>query len=336
MKVTIDDIARIAHVSKATISRVLNDKKGVGAETRVRVKQIIDELEYKPNLLARGIATAKTKTIGVIIPDITNPFFPALIKSIEDYFSKKNYTVILCNTDSNSEKEMQSISTCIAKRVDGVLLASSVDEPSQMHSLLKKYNLPCVLIDRGVQGFDADARVFVDNEYSVFLATSQLIKSGNRQIAFISGPAAISTSRERINGYLEALKQFNIPFDENLLYYGDYTMESGYRAVECLIQKQPFPALIAANDVMAIGAIKKLKQLKLRIPEDVEIIGYDNIQISELVEPTLSTVEQPVYAVGQTASEILLSIINGVTIKERSIRMEAHLILRESTRNNLK
>ncbi len=334
MKVTIDDIARIAHVSKATISRVLNDEKGVGEETRNRIKSIIDEIGYKPNLLARGVATAKTKTIGVIIPDITNPFFPDLIKSIEGYYSNQGYTVLLCNTNSIPEQEMQAISTCIAKRVDGILLASSVEEPSEMHCLLKKYNMPCVLMDRGGQGFEADARVFVDNEYSVFMATSHLICNGNRRIAFLSGPANISTSKERLVGYLSALKQYGISPIQELICYGDYTLESGFQATKRLLDSQQFTALVSANDSMAVGAIKSIRQMGFRIPEDVEVIGYDNIQLGTLIEPRLSTVEQPISLMGKTASELLYSIINGGEIKERSVRLKAHLILRESTKNH--
>ncbi len=333
MKVTIEDIACLANVSKATVSRVLNDRKGVGEETRQKVKKIIDEFEYNPNLLARGISTSKTKTIGIIIPDITNPFFPALVKSIEVELSAQGYTIILCNTDADIMREKRAISSCISKRVDGIIFASSQIDSSEVKFMLKRYNMPCVYVDRGSIDPDADAWVFVDNEYAAFLATNFLIQNGNRRVAYISGPPGISTSKERLSGYLAALRQNGIELDPNLIYTGDYTIRSGERAVEELLEKDSFSALFAANDVMAIGAMKALKKHGLSIPDDVEVIGFDNISICELTEPPLTTIEQPLTEIGRLVARLILDILAGKPVQDYSPRMQSRLILRESTKN---
>lgn len=334
MRITIDDIARMAGVSKATVSRVLNNKpEGVGEETRNRVQRLIDELEYKPNLLARGIVTSKTKTIGVILPDITNPFFPALIKSVENRASENGYTVIFGNTDFSQEKEQNYISTFVAKRVDGVLLTSTVTSPGMIHERLKKYNVPCVLLDRVLQHMEYDAGVFVDNEYALFTSCEYLIGHGNQKILLLSGPKDISTSYERIQGYQAALAQYGIAFDRRLLYYGDYTMESGYNAIlETVRAGIEFTSVLASNDSMAIGAMKALKELGRSIPDEIELIGFDNIPFSEMTDPPLSTVQQPTYEMGQVAVDLLLKLIDGCALEQTHVRLQPKLILRGTTR----
>lgn len=334
MRVTIEDIARMAHVSKATVSRVINDKsQGVGKETRQRVQRIINDVEYNPSLLARSIVTSKTKTLGLIIPDITNPFFPELVKAVEDYASQNGYTVILGNTDFSQQKEEICISTFIAKGIDGVILTSTVDEPSKIHNRLKKYNVPCVLLDRSLKSMEYDAGVFLDNKHSLFIATEYLIQHDNRKIVLISGPVSLSTSKERVDGYTQALKQYGIPIDERLLKYGNYTLESGFMAINDLqAEGISFTAILACNDVMAIGAIKALKQSGRKIPDEIEVIGFDNIKICNMLEPILTTIEQPIYELGQKATELLLMLIDGKKLRKKNFRLQAKLILRETTR----
>lgn len=337
MGVTIEYIARMANVSKATVSRVINNKaEGVGKETRARVQQLIDEYGYMPNLLARGIATSHTKTIGLVIPDIANPFFPALVKAIENYASRREYTVILCNTDSSAEKEQQCISTLIANRVDGVILATVLEEEKKMPYDFEKYGIPCVLIDRRTKGVDYSAGVFVDNEYAFYIAAELLIKHGNQRIAFIKGPSNLSTTRERLEGYCSALKQYKIPYDPALVVPGSFSYESGYEAVRSLYDRGvPFSAILAGNDVMAFGALRALRDIGRHVPEDVEVVGFDNIQFSEMVDPPLTTLEQPLYEMGRKAAETALALIEGRRLTEANIRMEAKLVVRRSTRGTV-
>lgn len=334
MQITIDYIARMANVSKATVSRVINNKAdGVGKETRARVQRLIDEYGYKPNLMARGVATSRTKSIGLVIPDITNPFFPELVKAIEHHASKSGYTIILFNTDSSPEKEMKSISTLIANRVDGVILDTVLQEQSQILYSFDKYDIPCVLIDRRTKTFDYAAGVFVDNEYAFYVAAEFLIKHGNQRIAFIKGPEDLSTTRERLMGYRSALKQYGLAFDPELIAKGDFSYESGYDAVMALHEKgTEMTAVLACNDLMAIGAMRALRDLGKKIPDEVEVIGFDNIQFSQMVDPALTTMEQPLYELGSKAADAILALIEGRRLSESNFRLEAKLVLRESTR----
>ncbi|HEX2946082.1 MAG TPA: LacI family DNA-binding transcriptional regulator [Clostridia bacterium] len=333
MSVTIDYVARMANVSKATVSRVINNKvEGVGKETRARVQKVIDEYGYHPNLLARGIATSRTKIIGLVIPDIMNPFFPAVVKSIEEYASVNGYTVILCNTDSSPEKESKCISTLIANRVDGVILASGLDEKNQIQQEFKKYSIPYVLIDRRMKN-NRCAGIFVDNEYAFYTAADFLVKHGNTKIAFIQGPSNLSTTLERLEGYRSVLKQYDIPFDPDLVAQGDFSYGSGYKAVTDLCNKGTrFSAVLASNDMMAIGALNALHNLGYKIPDEIEVIGFDNIEFSKMVNPPLTTMEQPIYELGAKAAQALIKAIEGQNLAETNIRLEAKLVIRETTR----
>lgn len=336
MRVTIDDIARIAGVSKATVSRVINDNpKGVGNATRQKVKDVIEQLGYNPSLLERGIALARTKSLGLIIPDITNPFFPELVKAVEKQATQQGYTVILGNTDFSSEKEQIYLSTFINKRVDGIILTTTSNNIGSIQHHLKKYNIPCVMLDRSLEDLlnENSAGVFVDNEYAAFLACEHLLLHGHKKIAFLGGPQELSTSHERFKGYAAALYQYNVAYDQQLVCSGDYTMKSGYDAVMTLSKQAiAFTGIVASNDAMAIGAIRALHQLNVPIPEQVEIIGFDNIEFSEMTDPPLSTIQQPTSDMGKLAVRLLLDLIAGKEPAIRYCRLQAKLILRGTTR----
>jgi LacI family transcriptional regulator len=335
MNITIDYIAKVANVSKATVSRVINNKaEGVGKETRARVQAVIRQYGYSPNLLARSVATSHTKTIGLVIPDITNPFFSAIVKAIEEYAAVHGYSVILCDTNSSAEKEKKSAFTLIASRVDGVILATELDDKSDWKWEFSKFNIPCVLIDRRLNNQDFDASVFVDNEYAVYIVTEMMIRHGNRKIAFLKGADHISTTNERLQGYKSALKQYRMPMEERLISSGEYSFDGGYAAMKRLLDVGvPFSAVVASSDIMAIGALRALRDAGLRVPEDIEIAGFDNIAFSAMVDPPLTTMEQPVYALGQKAAEVLIHLMGGYPLTERNIRLEARLVLRKSTKN---
>lgn len=337
MRVTIEDVARFAGVSKATVSRVINgNPKGVGVETRKKVKQVIEQIGYNPSLLERGIALAQTKSIGLIIPDISNPFFPELVKAVETQAAENGYMVILANTDFSAEKEQLVISTFINKRVDGIILTTASHNIGTVCGQLKKYQVPCVMLDRLVEELkdsSFSAGVFVDNEYATYIATEHLLKNGHRDIAFICGPDDVSTSQERLQGYLISLYQHGVPYCEELVCKGDYTMESGSQAVMELSRRGiPFTGLVASNDAMAIGAMKALRRLGLGIPEDVEVIGFDNIAFAEMMDPPLSTIQQPTEEMGRVAVRLLLEIISGKEPAIRHCRLQPKLILRQTTR----
>lgn len=334
MNVTMEFIARVANVSKATVSRVINNNpEGVSRETRERVQKVIEHYAYRPNLMARSIVTSRTKTLGLIIPDITNPFFPAVVKSIEDCAFEAGYTIILCNTDSSPEKEERSISTLIANRVDGVILATTTSEKHPMHERFAKYDIPCVLIDRSIKGLTCGAGVFIDNAYAMYLAAERLIRSGNREIALAQGPAFLSTSEERLEGYRAALLHYGLAYRPELVVAGDYSIESGHAAVrELLSRHTPFTAVLTGSDVIAFGVIKALREAGLRVPQDIEVIGFDNIPGSEMIDPPLTTVVQPISELGLQAAQALLSLLSGETLENTCIRLEPSLLLRKSTK----
>ncbi|NLD45961.1 MAG: LacI family transcriptional regulator [Clostridiaceae bacterium] len=334
MKVTISDIARMANVSKATVSRVINNKpEGVGRATRDNILRIIEESGFQPSMIARGLVTNKTKVIGLIITDIANSFFPQLVRGVEDYANKCGYSLFLCNSDNSPEKEMEYIRAFIGKNVDGVIISSSMSDTSLQHNILKNKNIPLVLIDRCVNGHEYDAGVFLDNVKGAYIAVNQLIQNGHENIAFISGNRTVVISQKRLDGYRMALEEKNLKIREDLIVEGDYQVESGYKgALELLDKGKKFTAIFAGNDLMAIGAIKALKSRNIKIPEQVEIIGFDNIDFSRLIEPQLSTIGQPAYKMGSKGAQQLIKLIEGEKISEININLKPELILRETTK----
>lgn len=334
MWVTMDEIARIAGVSKATVSRVVNQKaEGVSDATRKRIQELLDRMGYQASPVFSAGTNAKTKTIGLIVPDITNPFFPRLVEAVEEIASLNGYLVLLGNTNFSSEKEDGYISAFIAKKVDGIILASVQSRYSNAYDLFKKYDVPYVLVDRNIRHSHYGAGVFVCNDYALFTACEYLIRHGNTDIAFISGPAMLSTSVDRIEGYRAALTQYQIPYQEDLVKYGNYTVDSGYQAIMELYEDQiRFTAVIASNDTMAIGAMNALRKLKINVPEQVEVIGFDDIEFGKMISPALTTIQQPVREMGRKAASILLSLINGKDPEHKVVNLDARLIVRESTR----
>jgi len=334
MKVTIADIAKMANVSKATVSRVINNKpEGVGKETRENILRIIKEAGFHPSMLARGLVTKKTKSIGLIITDIANSFYPLLVRGVEDYANKSGYSLFLCNSDNSPEKEKEYIKAFIEKSVDGVILSSSMNETGFHYSVLKSKNMPLIVLDRCVEGKQYDASVFFDNVKGAYIAVDYLIDKGHKNIAFISGPKSLVISKNRLKGYEMALEKRNIEVREDIIVEGDFQFESGYkRALELIDQGKVFTAIFSGNDLMAIGAIKALKDRNIKIPDQVEIIGFDNVDILKVIEPHLSTIGQPAYEMGVKGAEQLIKIIEGKEIDEKNIVLEPKLILRETTK----
>ncbi len=333
MKCTISDIAKIAKVSKATVSRVINNKsEGVSLETAQRIRDIIEELGYRPNSLARSIVNSKAKMLGLVIPDITNPFFPHLVRGIEDYANSCGYTVFLCNTDNNPEKEEQYLLSLIDKRVDGIILASTSSQSSTLEQL-NKYNIPFVLVDRPLNNDFIDLGVYANNYKGVYTAVEHLIGCGHTHIAFLGGTKKVITTNERFEGYRDALRDANIPIDKTLIKFGDYSISSGITMMEKLIdEKVKFTAVMAGNDLIAIGAVKALRHQGIKVPDDCEIIGFDGIELTEIFDPSISTVVQPIYEIAVDSAKLLIGKINGEITSSRKIIVEPTLVLRATTK----
>ena len=331
---TIKDIAIKTKLSTATVSLVLNGKDSrISQKTRDLVIKTAKELNYRPNQLAVGLITKRTKTIGLIVPDIRNSFFSSLAKGIEDECRNNGWTVILCNTSDKHERDLEYINMLASKGVDGILYCMSADSTiekfQQCYTLLNNLNIRFIMLDRSFEMPNLiTARL--NHIKGGYLATKHLIELGHKLIACVTGPKHLEDSNNRLEGYKIALKEANISYDESIIVEGDYHMESGISAIDRLINKS-FTAIFAFNDMMAYGVYKGLRTHNLVVPTDISIIGYDDIYISEIFEVPLTTIHQPVERLGSTSARILIEIIE----KEvQSISIPTYsptLVVRKST-----
>lgn len=333
MRITMDEIAKLAGVSKATVSRVLNDSEcGVGEQTRVRVKKIAEELGYSVEQTEKKKNVSFTRYIALILPDITNPFFADLAKSVEQSLRRKGYSLVLANTDFSEDNEAAQIRELMVKRLEGILLVPSGIRAREEHDLPRRYQIPMVLMDRKLEGISDIPGVYSNNEYASVISCEHLIRKGARDIVFISGPLNVSTSIERFEGYRAVLAQHSIPFRPEMCRHGSYTVESGYNAVLELERSGiSYSAILAANDLMALGALKAVREFGYRVPEDVQIIGFDNIEFSQYCEPSLSTMQQPTFDMGAKAVELLTGIIEKRDPVQPE-RLIPKLLMRKTTR----
>lgn len=322
---SIRDVAKHASVSVATVSRVLNDKGYVSAETRKKVEAAIAELNYRPNEVARSLFKKQSKTIGLILPDIMNPFFPELARAIEDTASKLGYTVILCNSDEDEEKAQRYVDVLLQKYVDGIIISSNTIQEKTIREL----TIPVVCIDREIS--KDIPTIVVDNKNGARMATRFLKEKGRRKIAHIRGPLDIVNANERCEGYRDVVagEQW---FNESYIVNGNYRMETATEAVLELLRQHPeIDGIFAANDTMAIGAMKAAYQHGLKVPEDVSIIGFDGIALGKASIPELTTIEQPLYELGQKAAKVLIKLIKGQVIEETFYQFDVQLVERDST-----
>lgn len=331
MSVTIKDIARIADVSIATVSMVLNNKdNGITQKTREKVLRISQELNYRPNQLARGLVTKKTNTLGFVLPDITNPFFPQIVRAAEDTANKYGYNLILCNTDDDSQKERLYIEVLKEKCVDGIIFTSSIRPNDKNIKMLVDYKIPFVFLDRYINTGDGLV-VRTDGTQGMFDVVTYLIEMGHEKIAFISGPKESSTASGRYMGYVKAIKKSGIPIDEKLIAEGDYKIDGGKKAMEKLLKREvSFTAVACANDLMAVGAMEILRKNNIDIPEDISVTGFDDIELSKVIHTKLTTVSQPCYDMGSYATKMLINLIEGKVLKENNLILRPKLVIRDS------
>lgn len=330
MKVTIKDVAKKANVSITTVSRVINKIEGyTNEETKKRILKVIEELDYKPNALARSLVTKRTKTIGLILPDISNPFFPSIAKSVEDLVNELGYNLILCNSYDDTEKEANYINVLKEKCVDGILLSSK--QTKDKYDIYKD-DIPMVFIDRKPE-VEVKYGVFVDNYKGAYNATKHLIDLGHRSIACITGPKNINTTIERLRGYKDALIDNHIECDETIIKSNDYAIEGGYEAAKDLIVNHNITAIFTHDDLMACGVYKAAKELSYKIPDDISVVGFDDITLVEFLDPPLTTIKQPTEDIGKVSVEILMDLIENNKIQGKIISLDTELIVRESTKN---
>ncbi|MGQ9632471.1 MAG: LacI family DNA-binding transcriptional regulator [bacterium] len=329
MRSSIEDVARLARVSIATVSRVVNNTVPVRPETRERVIRAIEALDYRPNAIARSLVTKRTHIIGLVIPDIANPVFAEAARGVEEVTSKGGYNVILCNTGYSYEREIAYIDVLREKRMDGLIIATAQRRDDYILGL-KRRGFPCVLILSKVEGEEVDY-VVVDNVRGAFIATEHLIRLGHVRIAHIGGPRNISSGLDRWKGYSKALREHGIAPEDDLYVEGAFDEESGHEAMERLLDlPRPPSAVFCANDLMAIGAMFAIKEGGLRIPRDVAVVGYDDTRLAKCVSPALTAVRQPSYRIGVMASDLLIRTIEGKKPQCGKIVLEPELIVRES------
>lgn len=310
MKITIKQIAKEAEVSIATVSIILNKKdKKISEATRQRVLDIVKKYNYIPNAMAGSLVTKRTGIIGLILPDITNPFFPEIARGAEDKASEEGFNLIFCNTDDKLEAEEKYIESLTGRMVDGIIIAHSASA-EKTSEILERSQIPIVLVDRDLDSQNIIGKVLVDNEEGAYQGVKYLILKGYRKIAFLSGSASLQLTKDRLRGYQRALLESQISTDESLIKYGQYRSAWGREGTKKLIQEHiDFDAIFCGNDLIAIGAMKELKVNGYCIPEDIAVMGFDDIYISELVEPELTTVRQPNYEMGQRAAGLLIEYI---------------------------
>jgi len=326
---SIYDVARESGVSVFTVSAVVNNKSHVGKSLREKVEAAIRKLNYRPNLVARSLAKQKTHTIGMIVPDIGNPFFPIVVRGAEDAAQKHGYNLLLCNSDDSLDKEEKAVELLLSKRVDGILLTKAAEDfrPS-LQQMIKEVNTPFVLVMRTYPKLTKDA-VITDDYHGAYEAVSHLARAGRKRIALVSGPLKVSNAKERWQGFHDALKAEGLPYEEGLVIEGDYRLDSGYRAGHSLFSRRP-DGIYVANHLMTIGLLKAAEETGLRCPEDFGLVSFDDYPWLGIFRPRLTTVELPKHQLGSEAAELLIRRITGDTSKPVLKKLQPELRIRES------
>lgn len=331
MNITIYDVAREANVSMATVSRVVNNNPNVKPTTRKKVLETIKRLGYRPNAVARGLASKKTTTIGAIIPDISSIFFSELVRGIEDIATMYNYNIILSNSDQNKEKELRLINTMFEKQVDGVLfMGGNVTE--EHVEQFSTSSVPVVLAATHDETGKIPS-VNIDYEEAAYEATKFFIDKGHKHPAIVSGQNSVQSNVLKYEGYLRALKESGTQINEKFIIDNEYSYEAGIAGVKQLLELDEKPtAVFVASDEMALGVIHGAQDLGYNVPEDIEVFGFNNTRLSTMVRPTLSTVIQPMYDLGAVAMRLLTKYMDKEEDAESTVILPHRILERNSTK----
>lgn len=329
--ITIYDVAREANVSMATVSRVVNGNPNVKPTTRKKVLDVIDRLDYRPNAVARGLASKKTTTVGVIIPDVTNLYFASLARGIDDIASMYKYNIILANSDQNDVKEIQVLNTLLAKQVDGIIyMGHKITD--DMRAEFSRSKTPVVLAGT-VDPDEQVGSVNVDYRNAAEEVVAELIKSGNERIAFVSGPQADPINGiYRLAGYKDALEKASMEFDESLIFESDYSFTSGEELFTKLAESGATAAFVG-DDELAVGILNGAVDRGVKVPEEFEIVTTNNSKLTEMTRPKLSTITQPLYDIGAVAMRLLTKLMNKEETDEKTIILPYHVAHRGTTRS---
>lgn len=328
---SMNDVARRAGVSIATVSRVLNNSSSVNDETRTRILKAIKDLKYQPSRVAKRLRSkgGPSNLLGVLIPDIRNPFYVDVLLGIEDIAYKNNYAIIMCNFSQDEKKEAMYLEILESEAIDGLIAAPANEDDVRLKKIVNN-GLPVVCVDRGLNGIDVDV-VWVNNETGAFSAVDYLAKAGYKRIAHIGGLTSIPSSRLRETGYERALVENGLPLLPELLLHGDSSYESGVKYAEQLLNLENRPdALFTGNNLITLGALEVIHRMKLKIPEDIAIIGFDDMHWANSLNPPLSAVRQPAYEIGKRAGEMLIQRINDPQRPCIQMTLNSELMIRSS------
>ncbi|QSN62510.1 LacI family DNA-binding transcriptional regulator [Caballeronia sp. M1242] len=327
---TIKDVAAIAGVSFTTVSHVVNNSRPVSADVRAKVERAIRELDYVPSAVARSLKAKSTATIGLLVPNATNPYFAELARGVEDGCAKNGYCVFFCNSDDDPAKQRNYLRVLQEKRIDGLVIASA-GEDAVLAQCLAGAREPLVIVDRNIEGVSADL-VQIDHEKGAYIATKHLLQTGHSEIGCITGPVATAVSAMRLHGFIRAMAERGVEIEPNAIVQSDFSATGGYAAASQLFDAMKPTAIFACNDMMGIGALRAAAERKIRVPDDCSIIGFDDVELSRYTYPALSTVGHSVRALGEMAAQTLIERIVGKlggTTRRRVV--PPRLVLREST-----
>jgi LacI family transcriptional regulator len=329
---TIHDIARKLNISASTVSRALNDNPRISLKTREKVREIALELGYRANSLASNLRNKKSNTIGIVVPLINRYFFSSVISGVEDIAYKAGFTVVISQSNDLAQKEIDIVHSMFANRVDGLIISIAMEPNTNEHfNLFRKKHIPLVFFDRAVPEIETD-NIVVDDFAGAFRVTQHLIDQGYRRIAHLAGPQNLMTYFDRKNGYIDALHQNGIPFDESLVHINKLTSDDGIIAAKQLMSlPNPPDALFCGNDTTALSVMIYLRDLGIRIPEEIGIVGFSNEPFSKVVSPSISTIAQPGFEMGQKAAELIIRKIENKELTYQTITLPTELIIRESS-----
>lgn len=331
MPITLRDVGRAAGVSAMTVSRVINGREGVDAETQRKVEEAIQALDYVPNRLARGLILAKTQTLGLIVPDVVNPFFSPVVRGAETTARKAGYRLLLCNSEGDLRLEREYIEDLVSHRVEGLLLAPANDRSRQSVSPLLRRDFPLVLIDRALPDLDCDL-IVSDSAAGARRLVEHLVAVGHRDIAHVTDVDDTSTGRERLRGYREALEAAGIPYREELIFRTTVDQIGGYRATQQVLDLDHVPtAIFTVNNMTVVGAMQALRERGMTVPEDMALVCFDDVEHLAVLSPFLTVIDQPAETFGSLGAQLLLERISGKAGKRsRRIVLQNDLIVRQS------
>ncbi|EID4333326.1 TPA: substrate-binding domain-containing protein [Vibrio parahaemolyticus] len=330
---TMKDIAKLAGVSTSTVSHVINKTRFVSEEISERVNNAAKELNYyAPSALARSLKVNRTKTIGMLVTTSTNPFFGEVVKGVERSCYHKGYSLILCNTEGDNERMRQSINTLLQKRVDGLILMCSSLEGERIDVFERYPDIPVVVMDWGPMLFTSD-KIQDNSLRGGYLAAKYLIDCGHTEIGCITGPLIKHQAQMRYEGYKRAMNEAGLEFNANWIIESDFECEGGYQAFKKMAERGTLPSSIfVSNDMMAMGVINAANELSIKVPDDLSIIGYDDIHIAKFMSPSLTTIHQPKYRLGQAAVETLVRRLDDKSNEAQVVQLEPTLVIRNSVK----